>query len=58
MREVCKECGGLPLALIVISSAMLEKVDEEGWRCALDSLKQSKLIPDSGVDDDCLGIYS
>jgi hypothetical protein len=54
-RDVCKECGGLPLALTVIGSAMLEKVDERGWRCSLDYLKQSKPIPDSEADDELFG---
>jgi disease resistance protein RPS2 len=54
-RDVCKECKGLPLALTVIGIAMLEKVDEQGWSCSLDYLKQSKPIPDSEVDDDLFG---
>jgi Leucine-rich repeat (LRR) protein len=54
-KDVCKECGGLPLALTVIGSAMLEKKDERGWRCSLDSLKQSKSIPDSEADGELFG---
>ena len=54
-RDVCKQCGGLPLALTVIGSAMLEKADERGWTRALEYLKQSKSIPDSGVDGELFG---
>ncbi|KAG0568851.1 hypothetical protein KC19_6G049300 [Ceratodon purpureus] len=56
-KEVCKECKGLPLALKVIGSAMVDKVDEEEWSSALHDLKQSKPILGSCVDFelfDCL----
>ena len=54
-KDVCKECGGLPLALTVIGSTMLEKADERGWRCSLDSLKESKSIPDSEAEGELFG---
>ncbi|KAG0612690.1 hypothetical protein M758_6G046000 [Ceratodon purpureus] len=49
-KEVCKECKGLPLALKVIGSVMVDKVDEEEWSSALHDLKQSKPILGSTVD--------
>ncbi|KAG0612983.1 hypothetical protein M758_6G067500 [Ceratodon purpureus] len=49
-REVCKECKGLPLALKVIGSAMVGKVNEEEWSSALYDLKRSEPILDSSVD--------
>ncbi|KAG0568850.1 hypothetical protein KC19_6G049200 [Ceratodon purpureus] len=56
-KKVCKECKGLPLALKVIGSAMVDKVDEEEWSSALHDLKRSKPILGSCVDFelfDCL----
>ncbi|KAG0612692.1 hypothetical protein M758_6G046200 [Ceratodon purpureus] len=49
-KKVCKECKGLPLALKVIGSAMVDKVDEEEWSSALHDLKRSKPILGSSVD--------
>ena len=54
-RDIFNECKGLPLALKVIGSAMLDKVREEEWSCALHDLKQSQPILGSTEDDELFG---
>ncbi|XP_072990275.1 disease resistance protein SUMM2-like [Typha latifolia] len=46
--EVVHQCGGLPLALIVIGKAMLGKKTFQEWEAAVQSLKNSHLdvLPD------------
>ena len=54
-RDVCNQCKGLPLALKVIGSAMLDKEKEEEWSCALHDLRQSQPILGSTEDDELFG---
>ncbi|KAG0577715.1 hypothetical protein KC19_5G176000 [Ceratodon purpureus] len=54
-RAVCEECQGLPLALKVIGSAMMDKVIVEEWESALSDLKQAIPILDSTVDTELFG---
>ena len=54
-KDVCNEYKGLPFALKVIDNAMLDKVREEEWSCALHDLKQSQPILGSVEDDELFG---
>ncbi|XVF74779.1 hypothetical protein PTKIN_Ptkin13bG0139100 [Pterospermum kingtungense] len=51
-REVAKECGGLPLALITIAQALAFKKTVEEWKYAVDVLKRSSIsvFPDMGEE--------
>lgn len=40
-REVAKECGGLPLAIVTIARAMAFKYTAEEWKYAIDVLRRS-----------------
>ncbi|XP_028789919.1 probable disease resistance protein At4g27220 [Neltuma alba] len=52
-REVCKECKGLPIAIVTVGSSLKGKsngVDE--WKVALQSLRDSKPVDvDEGLGD-------
>ncbi|XP_054817564.1 LOW QUALITY PROTEIN: probable disease resistance protein At1g61300 [Prosopis cineraria] len=52
-QEVCKECKGLPIAIVTVGSSLkgkLSAVDE--WKVALQSLRDSKPVDvDEGVGD-------
>ncbi|GMP41246.1 hypothetical protein CsSME_00011413 [Camellia sinensis var. sinensis] len=49
-NEVCKECGGLPIALVIVGSAMKGKDDPDLWNEA--TREWRKLVPTNieGVD--------
>ncbi|GFZ06590.1 NB-ARC domain-containing disease resistance protein [Actinidia rufa] len=48
--EVCKECCGLPLALIIVGASMRGKIIEALWKDALNALKRS--VPRiKGIED-------
>ncbi|XP_058106498.1 probable disease resistance protein At1g61300 [Magnolia sinica] len=49
-KLVIEECGGLPLGIITIASAMREKDDVREWRNALEELKCSTMEIE-GMDD-------
>ncbi|THF97289.1 hypothetical protein TEA_020904 [Camellia sinensis var. sinensis] len=40
-REVCKECGGLPIAVVTVAKAMKGKSNLEEWKNAAQELKKS-----------------
>ncbi|XP_058105781.1 probable disease resistance protein At5g63020 [Magnolia sinica] len=49
-KLVTEECGGLPLGIITVASAMREKEDIREWRNALEELKCSTMEIE-GMDD-------
>lgn len=51
-KNVAKECGGLPLALITVGRAMSCKKTSQEWHHAIAMLKQSKAELISGMGDD------
>ncbi|KAL0915375.1 hypothetical protein M5K25_015787 [Dendrobium thyrsiflorum] len=53
-RVVAKECDGLPLALVVIGSAMSTKKTPREWRNAITLLKKSRPHEIQGIDDEIL----
>ncbi|CAL5409612.1 unnamed protein product [Camellia sinensis] len=40
-KEVCKECGGLPIAIVTVAKAMKGKSNLEEWKNAAQELKKS-----------------
>ncbi|KAI9120522.1 hypothetical protein K1719_007555 [Acacia pycnantha] len=40
-KEVTKECGGLPLAIVTVGRALRNAADVSEWECALDELRAS-----------------
>ncbi|XP_020577982.1 probable disease resistance protein At1g12280, partial [Phalaenopsis equestris] len=53
-RRVAKECDGLPLALVVIGSAMSTKKTPKEWQNAITLLQKSRLYEIHGMDDKIL----
>ncbi|XP_059640078.1 probable disease resistance protein At5g63020 [Cornus florida] len=53
-RVVCKECAGLPLALITIGRAMASKKTPQEWNHAISVLKKSSTFKIRGMEDDVL----
>ncbi|KAL0915378.1 hypothetical protein M5K25_015790 [Dendrobium thyrsiflorum] len=51
---VAKECGGLPLALVVIGSAMSKKKTPREWQNAITLLQKSRPYEIQGMDDEIL----
>ncbi|XP_028121281.1 disease resistance protein At4g27190-like [Camellia sinensis] len=49
-REVCKECGGLPIAVVTVAKAMKGKSNLEEWKNAAQELKKSVPTNIEGVD--------
>ncbi|KAF8006257.1 hypothetical protein BT93_K0522 [Corymbia citriodora subsp. variegata] len=49
-RSVAKECGGLPLGIVVVSGSMRGKEDIHKWRSALKELKEAK-YEGKGMED-------
>ncbi|CAL5345796.1 unnamed protein product [Camellia sinensis] len=49
-NEVCKECGGLPIALVTVGSAMKGKDDPNLWKEAARELRKSMPTKIEGVD--------
>ncbi|CAL5409639.1 unnamed protein product [Camellia sinensis] len=49
-NEVCKECGGLPIALVTVASAMKGKDDPTLWDEAAQELRKSMPTNIEGVD--------
>ncbi|KAI7999984.1 Disease resistance protein [Camellia lanceoleosa] len=49
-NEVCKECGGLPIALVTVGSAMKGKDDPNLWNEAARELRKSMPTNIEGVD--------
>ncbi|KAF5944301.1 hypothetical protein HYC85_018378 [Camellia sinensis] len=49
-NEVCKECGGLPIALVTVASAMKGKDDPTLWDEAARELRKSMPTNIEGVD--------
>ncbi|XP_028058450.1 disease resistance protein At4g27190-like [Camellia sinensis] len=49
-NEVCKECGGLPIALVTVGSAMKGKDDPNLWNDAARELRKSMPPNIEGVD--------
>lgn len=49
-KELMGECDGLPLALVVVASALRDKTDLQDWKCALEKIKMSKLCEIENVD--------
>ncbi|CAL5410893.1 unnamed protein product [Camellia sinensis] len=49
-NEVCKECGGLPIALVTVGSAMKGKDDPTLWDEAAQELRKSVPTNIEGVD--------
>ncbi|XP_058105857.1 probable disease resistance protein At1g61300 [Magnolia sinica] len=54
-KLVTQECGGLPLGIITVASAMREKNDIREWRNALEELKCSTMEIE-GMDDELFPI--
>ncbi|GMP72980.1 hypothetical protein CsSME_00030845 [Camellia sinensis var. sinensis] len=50
-NEVCKECGGLPIALVTVGSAMKGKDDPNLWNEAARELRKSMPTNIEGVDE-------
>ncbi|GMP73013.1 hypothetical protein CsSME_00030877 [Camellia sinensis var. sinensis] len=50
-REVCKECGGLPIAVVTVAKAMKGKSNLEEWKNAAQELKKSVPTNIEGVDE-------
>ncbi|KAA8524601.1 hypothetical protein F0562_011024 [Nyssa sinensis] len=48
-EEVCKECGGLPVAILAVAAALKDK-DEHAWADALKQLRDSMLKNIEGVE--------
>ncbi|XP_028767644.1 disease resistance protein At4g27190-like [Neltuma alba] len=40
-KEVTRECGGLPLAIVTVGRALRNAADVSEWECALDELRAS-----------------
>ncbi|XP_058106504.1 probable disease resistance protein At4g27220 [Magnolia sinica] len=55
-KLVTEECGGLPLGIITVASAMREKDDVREWRNALEELKCSTMEIE-GMDDQDYGFH-
>lgn len=53
-RQVAKECDGLPLALVVIGSAMSTKKTQKEWQNAITLLQKSRPYEIHGMDDKIL----
>lgn len=51
---LAKECGGLPLALVAMGSAMSAKKTPEEWQKAVSLLKNAPLHESSGTGDESL----
>ncbi|KAL7212143.1 hypothetical protein ACSBR2_014917 [Camellia fascicularis] len=49
-KEVCKECGGLPIAVVTVGKAMKGKYNLEEWKNAAQELKKSLPTNIEGVD--------
>ncbi|CAL5345733.1 unnamed protein product [Camellia sinensis] len=49
-REVCKECGGLPIAVVMVAKAMKGKSNLEEWKNAAQELKKPVPTNIEGVD--------
>ncbi|GMP73110.1 hypothetical protein CsSME_00030955 [Camellia sinensis var. sinensis] len=49
-KEVCKECGGLPIAVVTVAKAMKGKSNLEEWKNAAQELKKSVPTNIEGVD--------
>ena len=50
-KEVARECGGLPLAIIVMGTSMREKKMVELWKDALSELQNSVPYNIKGIED-------
>ncbi|KAJ3694740.1 hypothetical protein LUZ60_000117 [Juncus effusus] len=50
-KQVCKECNGLPLALISIARVMSTKKTWQEWENSATSLKSAQLHQISGIND-------
>lgn len=53
-RQVAAECGGLPLALVVIGSAMSTKKTQKAWQNAITLLRKSRPHEIHGTDIEIL----
>ncbi|THG18782.1 hypothetical protein TEA_016165 [Camellia sinensis var. sinensis] len=49
-KEVCKECGGLPIAVVTVGKAMKGKYNLEEWKNVAQELKKSLPTNIEGVD--------
>ncbi|KAK9131305.1 hypothetical protein Sjap_011792 [Stephania japonica] len=49
-KEVVRQCGGLPLAIVTIGRAMRRKRDIRDWRHTLDELRSSKSPGTTGME--------
>ncbi|KAJ9160309.1 hypothetical protein P3X46_025722 [Hevea brasiliensis] len=50
-KDICKECGGLPLAIVTVGRAMRGR-DLEEWKEAALELKKAQPVNIEGMDDD------
>ncbi|CAL5394108.1 unnamed protein product [Camellia sinensis] len=48
-KEVCKECQGLPVAILIVGGALKDK-EKYVWKNALEKLKKSMLKKIEGID--------
>ncbi|THG07027.1 disease resistance protein At4g27190-like [Camellia sinensis] len=49
-KEICKECGGLPIAVVTVGKAVEGKCNLEEWKNAAQELKKSLPTNIEGVD--------
>ncbi|MED6194512.1 hypothetical protein PIB30_029302 [Stylosanthes scabra] len=54
-KEIAKECGGLPLALVVVARALAKEEDKHAW---IDACNQLKSSPSSSFPDMQKLVYS
>ncbi|KAL0379745.1 UNVERIFIED_CONTAM: Disease resistance protein [Sesamum angustifolium] len=50
-KAITKECGGLPLAIIVVGASLKRKTVVEVWKAALNALRRSEPPIGSGLED-------
>ncbi|KAA8529338.1 hypothetical protein F0562_033863 [Nyssa sinensis] len=49
-KEVCRECAGLPLAILAVGGVLMNHKNKEKWEDALEQLKNSRLNNIEGME--------
>ncbi|KAA8535569.1 hypothetical protein F0562_030572 [Nyssa sinensis] len=49
-KEVCRECAGMPLAILVVGGVLMNYKNKETWEDALEQLRNSRLSNIEGME--------